>query len=98
MTAMSLTSVACVVVKASLTPSWNHVFDVDIPVDGCKLRVEVLDSDLTSDDFLGQCVLDVGAGEEGSVLAKQSVPLVGKECKLRAQESRGALTLAWDTR
>eukprot|EP01043_Picozoa_sp_COSAG02_P083648 COSAG02_NODE_21627_length_781_cov_0.662757_1_plen_114_part_10 len=77
--------------NASLAPSWNQVFEVSIPVDGCKLRVEVLDSDLTSDDFLGQCTLDVGAGD-AAVLSKQSVPLARLEGK-RTGEWCGELTL-----
>jgi hypothetical protein len=52
------------IVKSSLTPVWMEELFVDILADGCKLRVEVLDNDLTSDDFLGQCSLDVPAGRE----------------------------------
>jgi Ca2+-dependent lipid-binding protein len=64
-------------VKASLVPSWNQTLQVAIPADGCKLRMEVLDEDTTSDDFLGECLLDIGRGI--SAFPKQAMPLVGKD-------------------
>lgn len=51
------------VVKRTLEPVWNKEMMIGVPERGAKLRIVVLDRDLTSqDDVIGEIEMDVGGG------------------------------------
>eukprot|EP01052_Picozoa_sp_SAG31_P043814 SAG31_NODE_7425_length_1691_cov_1.871231_2_plen_143_part_01 len=85
----------------SLAPTWNTCIPIAVPVDGCQLRLEVLDEDkgMTS-DFLGQCEVDIppttagsDAEDDATIIAKQAFFLADKSGRCSAIDPRGQLIL-----